>query len=181
MVSPAYREHVPSCPDGSGWTEALLDFGWVRVRHDGNLIREVVLGRPVFRRSDPVLAGLLDRAWRSGVHGLNLRFDLTGLSLFARRILAVCARIRFGEVKTYGELAEAAGYSGAARAAGQVLAHNRLAIFFPCHRVVAADYRLGGFAGGSILKRRLLELEGWRVAGRGFNARLLEPEVQDGK
>ncbi|MEO0025142.1 MAG: MGMT family protein [candidate division WOR-3 bacterium] len=160
--------------DGAGWTEALLDFGWVRVRHDGKLVRQVVLEEPVQGRSDPWMTKLLHRVWHYGLNGLDLKFDLSGLSRFARRILAVCARIRFGEVITYGALAQAAGYPGAARAVGQVMAHNRFAIFFPCHRVVGADGRLGGFTGGTGLKRRLLELEGWQIEGRGFNARLLK-------
>ncbi len=161
-------------PDGAGWTEVLLDFGWVRVQHDGKLVRQVVLGGPVQGRSEPWMAKLLHRVWHYGLSGLDLRFDFTGLSQFARRILAACARIRFGEVKTYGALAQTAGYPGAARAVGQVMAHNRFAIFFPCHRVVGADGRLGGFTGGTGLKRRLLELEGWRIEGSGSNARLLK-------
>jgi len=165
-------------PAGAGWTEVLLDFGWVRVQHDRKLIRQVVLGGPVQGRSDPWMADLLHQVWYYGLNGLDLKFDLAGLSRFARRILAVCAQIRFGEVKTYGALAQAAGYPGAARAVGQVMAYNRFAIFFPCHRVVGADGRLGGFTGGTGLKRRLLELEGWQIEGRGVNARLLKSRNQ---
>lgn len=162
--------------DSAVWTEALLDFGWVRVQHNGKLVRQVVFGGPVQGRSDPWMAELLKQAWHYGLNGLDLRFDLSGLGRFARRILSVCARIRFGEVKTYGALAQAAGYPAAARAVGQVMAHNRFAIFFPCHRVVGADGRLGGFTGGIRLKRRLLELEGWQFEGRGVDARLLRSQ-----
>ena len=65
-----------------------------------------------------------------------------------------------GEVVTYGELAALAGAPGAARAAGTFCARNRLALFVPCHRVVAAD-GIGSYGSlGISYKRRLLELEG---------------------
>jgi methylated-DNA-[protein]-cysteine S-methyltransferase len=65
-----------------------------------------------------------------------------------------------GEVVTYGELAALAGRPGAARAAGTFCARNRLALFVPCHRVVAAD-GLGSYGSlGLDYKRRLLALDG---------------------
>jgi len=65
-----------------------------------------------------------------------------------------------GETVTYGELAALAGAPGAARAAGSFCARNRLGIFVPCHRVVAAG-DLGSYGSlGLEYKRRLLELEG---------------------
>jgi O-6-methylguanine DNA methyltransferase len=78
--------------------------------------------------------------------------------------LADCARalrqVPRGEVVTYGELAALAGAPGAARAAGSFCARNRLGLFVPCHRVVAAD-GLGSYGSyGLAYKRRLLELEG---------------------
>ena len=64
-----------------------------------------------------------------------------------------------GEVVTYGELAALAGRPGAARAAGTFCAQNRLGVFVPCHRVVAAG-GLGGYGSlGASYKRRLLALE----------------------
>ncbi len=64
-----------------------------------------------------------------------------------------------GEVVTYGELAALAGRPGAARAAGSFCANNRLSVFIPCHRVVAAG-GLGGYGSlGLDYKRRLLALE----------------------
>lgn len=158
--------------DGSLWHEAQLDFGWVRVWQEGNLIKRVIIGQTVAGSSHPELERLLRQVWFHGLEGLNLRFDFSGVSRFTQKILAACAKIRFGEVKSYGELAAFAGAPGAARAVGQVMAHNRFAIFFPCHRVVGANGRLGGFTGGIRIKRRLLEFEGWKVRGSGFNARL---------
>ena len=75
-----------------------------------------------------------------------------------------CARalraVPRGEVVTYGELAALAGRPGAARAAGTFCARNRLGVFIPCHRVVAAG-GIGSFGDlGVDYKRRLLALEG---------------------
>jgi methylated-DNA-[protein]-cysteine S-methyltransferase len=77
-----------------------------------------------------------------------------------------CARalrdVPRGEVVTYGELAALAGAPGGARAAGSFCARNRLGLFVPCHRVVAAD-GLGSYGSYGVgYKRRLLELEGAR-------------------
>ena len=70
----------------------------------------------------------------------------------------------YGEVVAYGELAALAGYPRAGRAAGSFCARNRLSLVLPCHRVVAAG-GIGGYGShGVAFKRRLLELEGVRVA-----------------
>jgi methylated-DNA-[protein]-cysteine S-methyltransferase len=66
-------------------------------------------------------------------------------------------------VRTYGGLAKRVGRPGGARAVGQVMRSNPAPIVIPCHRVVAAGCRLGGFGGGRRIKTMLLELEGWRV------------------
>ena len=68
-------------------------------------------------------------------------------------------RIPFGETRSYGEVADALGRPGAARAVGSANARNVLPVVVPCHRVVAADGTLGGFNGGLHLKERLLEHE----------------------
>jgi methylated-DNA-[protein]-cysteine S-methyltransferase len=84
--------------------------------------------------------------------------DLSRLTDFERQISAIVQSIPRGETATYGEVAERAGRPGAARAVGQVMAHNPFAILVPCHRVVAKE-GLGGFAWGLGLKQRLLILE----------------------
>jgi methylated-DNA-[protein]-cysteine S-methyltransferase len=68
-------------------------------------------------------------------------------------------RIPFGETRSYGEVADALGRPGAARAVGSANARNVLPVVVPCHRVIAADGTLGGFNGGLHLKERLLEHE----------------------
>jgi methylated-DNA-[protein]-cysteine S-methyltransferase len=87
---------------------------------------------------------------------LDLEYDTPFLDRCAQELRTVPR----GEVVTYGELAALAGAPGAARAAGSFCARNRLGLFVPCHRVVAAG-GLGSYGSyGVDYKRRLLELEG---------------------
>jgi len=86
--------------------------------------------------------------------------DLEYETPFLERCARALRAIPRGEVVTYGELAALAGAPGAARAAGSFCARNRLCLFVPCHRVVAAG-GLGSYGSyGVAYKRRLLELEG---------------------
>jgi methylated-DNA-[protein]-cysteine S-methyltransferase len=86
--------------------------------------------------------------------------DLEYESEFFTRCAQALRTVPRGEVVTYGELAALAGAPGAARAAGSFCARNRLGLFVPCHRVVAAG-DLGSYGSlGVGYKRRLLELEG---------------------
>ncbi len=68
--------------------------------------------------------------------------------------------IPFGNVASYGQVAKAIGMQGAARAVGQALGNNPVAIVIPCHRVIASDGSLGGFSSGLNWKRKLLRHEG---------------------
>jgi len=91
----------------------------------------------------------------------DISIDLSGRTLFQRKVLQACRAIPWGSTRTYGELAEEAGYPGAARAVGSVMSNNRIPLIIPCHRVLAAS-GLGGFSAprGVSLKKRLLALEG---------------------
>jgi len=102
----------------------------------------------------------------------RLHVDAGRLSPFQRRVLGRCAGIRPGEVMTYGELARAVGSPRAARAVGQVLAHNPFPLLIPCHRVVGTGRRLTGFRGGLAWKEYLLAHEGWQVVGEAAKRRL---------
>ena len=86
---------------------------------------------------------------------------LDGLGLFARRVLTACRDIEFGQTVSYGRLAEMAGKPGAARAVGGILSKNPLPLIIPCHRVICANGKIGGFsaAGGKNLKEKLLKHE----------------------
>lgn len=92
---------------------------------------------------------------------LDVAIDPAALpSGFAGRVLAATAAIPRGQTSSYRAVAEAAGSPHAARAAGQALGANPLAIVVPCHRVLATDGGLGGYSGGLGRKRALLALEG---------------------
>ena len=95
-----------------------------------------------------------------------LPFDLDGVDPFDRAIYAGALLLAQGEVTTYGELAERAGFAKLqARETGQALGRNPLPLLIPCHRILAAGGRIGGFSapGGSATKERLLAHEGVRV------------------
>lgn len=88
--------------------------------------------------------------------------DLTGIPEFHRRVYAVTRGIPPGATLTYGEVAVRLGEPGAARAVGRALGRNPFALIVPCHRVLAAGHRPGGFSahGGATTKLRLLAIEG---------------------
>lgn len=90
----------------------------------------------------------------------NLPIDWSLVHGFAGRILRQTARIPFGDVRSYGQLAAQAGSPRAARAVGNALGSNPIPIVVPCHRVLHADGGLGGYSGGLDRKRYLLALEG---------------------
>ena len=91
-----------------------------------------------------------------------LAIDYGHASEFHRRVCEAARAIPAGQTLTYGELAARLGKPGAARAVGGVMARNSLPIIVPCHRVLAAGGRPGGFSapGGVTTKLRMLRLEG---------------------
>ncbi len=91
----------------------------------------------------------------------HLVLDMDGVPPFHQRVYALARQIPPGETLTYGELARRMGEPGAARAVGQALGYNPFAPVVPCHRVLAADGRSGGFSanGGVSTKLRMLLIE----------------------
>ena len=87
--------------------------------------------------------------------------DMEGVPDFHRRVYQLARRIPPGRTMTYGDVAARIGSPGSARAVGQALGRNPFAIVVPCHRVVAAGGRMGGFSanGGVATKLRLLAIE----------------------
>lgn len=78
---------------------------------------------------------------------------------FQQSVWRELQRIPFGETVTYGELARRVGRPKAVRAVGTANGKNPLSILVPCHRVVAANGKLGGYNGGAARKERLLKFE----------------------
>jgi methylated-DNA-[protein]-cysteine S-methyltransferase len=91
----------------------------------------------------------------------SIELDLTGIEPFDRRVAEVTREIPAGETLTYGEIASRIGAPGEARDVGAALGRNHFPIIVPCHRVVAANGKLGGFSapGGTRTKLCLLEIE----------------------
>ncbi|MGV9564573.1 methylated-DNA--[protein]-cysteine S-methyltransferase [Streptomyces sp. NPDC003480] len=87
---------------------------------------------------------------------LELRLEGTP---FQRSVWEQLRRIPYGETRSYGELADALGKSGASRAVGLANGRNPIGIIVPCHRVVGANGSLTGYGGGLDRKKRLLDFE----------------------
>ncbi len=88
--------------------------------------------------------------------------DMSRISPFHQQVYAIARAIPPGRTRTYGELAQQLGGLGLARAVGQALGMNPFAPVVPCHRVLAAGDRPGGFSaeGGAATKLRMLQIEG---------------------
>ena len=98
--------------------------------------------------------------WRVDIR----RIDISNLSAFEQAALLKAAQIPPGETRSYGWIAREIGHPHAARAVGQAMARNPVALFFPCHRVVDATGALHNYGYGVEMKARLLHMEGYRKA-----------------
>jgi methylated-DNA-[protein]-cysteine S-methyltransferase len=104
----------------------------------------------------------LDEYFEGRRRAFDLPLDWTLVGPFGRRVLDATARIPYGRVLTYTEVAAEAGSPRGSRAAGNALGANPIPIVVPCHRVLRGSGALGGYAGGLPRKQFLLELEGAR-------------------
>jgi methylated-DNA-[protein]-cysteine S-methyltransferase len=117
----------------------------------------------------PLIAEIIDRVRRycegEAVEFSDVAVDLDGVDGFRRAIYDAARQLKFGETATYGELAARSGHPGLARETGQALGANPAPLIIPCHRILAAGGRIGGFSapGGSATKHKMLALEGVRV------------------
>ena len=119
---------------------------------------------PEVRRALDRIAGLLGGE-RSDLSCIAL--DMDGVPPFHRRVYEVARTIAPGATLSYGDIAARLGARGASRAVGQALRRNPFAIVVPCHRVLAAGGKVGGFSadGGIATKLRLLSIEGTQAGG----------------
>ncbi|MFN3630483.1 MAG: methylated-DNA--[protein]-cysteine S-methyltransferase [Casimicrobiaceae bacterium] len=88
---------------------------------------------------------------------------------FQRAAWRALLAIPYGQTRSYAEQARALGRPTATRAVGAANSRNPIAILIPCHRVIAADGGLGGYAGGLPVKRALLAIEAGREAGNSLS------------
>jgi methylated-DNA-[protein]-cysteine S-methyltransferase len=147
---------------------AVTDRGLVRVAYDaehGDAVIEDLARRVSPRvleargKLDPV-ARELDEYFEGRRRGFDFPVDWTLAQGFTRRVLQATAKIPFGEVATYKDVAGHAGSPRGYRAAGNALGANPIPIVVPCHRVVASGGKLGGYTGGIERKLKLLAVEG---------------------
>ena len=116
---------------------------------------------------------------RGGMIDLTtIALDMDRIAEFERRVYEVSRFIPCGETRTYGAIARAIGEPNAARSVGQALGRNPYALIVPCHRVVAAGGKTGGFSGGGgvVTKLRILDIE--RGAAMRADAALDEPQLR---
>ncbi len=146
---------------------AATDRGFCRIAYDAEPERELerlarAFGVRVLRSALPIdpARRQLDEYFEGKRRQFDLRVDLALLAEFNRRVLQELARVPYGEIVTYGELAARAARPRAARAVGTVMNRNPLPIVLPCHRVIGANGKLVGYAGGLERKEALLRLEG---------------------
>ena len=135
--------------------------GLVTVELDGGKVLAVTFGDHPRHTSRRVTLSEARRWLRDWFRGRPVKppLKLEGTP-FTRRVYKVVRRIPRGATLTYGDVADAAGKPGAARAVGNVMSQNPICLFIPCHRVVASN-GIGGWGGEGGLKQKqfLLDLE----------------------
>ncbi len=99
-------------------------------------------------------------------------FDWTDGTGFQQKVWRAMSKITSGKTLSYGEIASAIGKPNASRAVGGACGANPIPVLVPCHRVLAANKKIGGFSGGLHWKRLLLEREGVKVAATKAGVRV---------
>ncbi len=156
--------------------------GWAGVAGTAKGVNAIVLAKPSRRAAEQALGtravqgeGSPSRVARQAVRTartqiaaylvgrrrtLDFPVDLSGGTSFQRKVWQAALRIPYGRARSYQWIASKVGGKQYARAVGSALGANPVLLIVPCHRVVAHDASLGGFACGLAVKRKLLELEG---------------------
>ncbi|MDT5189022.1 MAG: methylated-DNA-[protein]-cysteine S-methyltransferase [Mycobacterium sp.] len=136
------------------------DFGLTRVAFTGDTAPATDTGIGV-GRAHVFEAGRQIDEYLGGVRrDFTVPIDWSGVSDFDATVLQILPATGYGETTSYGAIAQRMDRpSGDARKIGGALARNRVLIIVPCHRVLAADGSLTGYAGGLAVKRTLLDLE----------------------
>ncbi|HET7760314.1 MAG TPA: methylated-DNA--[protein]-cysteine S-methyltransferase [Gaiellaceae bacterium] len=164
LLDVAYELH--DSPVGTLFV-AVTDHGVCEIHYDADPAAEADrlarhFGARVLRSPRPTddARRQLDEYFAGTRQDFELEVDLRPAREFGRAVLEQLARVPYGELTTYGTLAERAGKPRAARAVGTIMNRNPIPIVLPCHRVVGSSGSLVGYAGGLDRKRLLLELEG---------------------
>jgi methylated-DNA-[protein]-cysteine S-methyltransferase len=144
--------------------------GLVELGFDGDAELDFYLGRLSTKLSPRVLESPgrldpvrreLDEYFAGKRHDFDVPLDWSLTRGFTQRILRATAKVPYGEVSTYRNMAAKAGNERAVRAAGNALGANPIPIVVPCHRILRTGGSLGGYGGGPERKQFLLKLEGF--------------------
>lgn len=155
------------------WSEVGLTGVWLPESRAGGLKRKIESRVPMPIESAPMdeialVIAAIQRLLAGEPEDLRaVRLDWSAVPHIARRVYELAREVAPGRVVTYGWLAHQLGDAADARGVGQALGANPFPIVVPCHRVIAADGRLGGFSapGGTTTKQRLLAIENARPDG----------------
>ncbi len=155
---------------GEEWTACFSPEGLMRLWFPGQFQSiEVAPCGPEESKNFKAHANLTKtwlKAYLSGKSSDNLpkpTLDLKQGTVFQQKIWKTLQKIPFGKTKSYGEIAKSIKNPKAVRAAGGACGANPVPLIIPCHRVLAANGKLGGFSGGLAWKKRLLAMEGITV------------------
>jgi methylated-DNA-[protein]-cysteine S-methyltransferase len=153
-------------PVGLAWTERglrRLQLPYV----DRDTTADLLGGRDAVEADPPDWLARTIRELQRYFSGTELKFSEVPLDLeaepeFHRDIYLEMLKLGWGETVTYGELAARVGAPGEAQAVGRAMGQNPIAVVIPCHRVLAAGNKIGGYSapGGKATKRKLLDMEG---------------------
>lgn len=158
---------------GIGWSDAGVTRFLLPARSaeatERSLLRRLPGASPGAPPPDVLEAVAAVRQYSQGVEVdfSDIRLDLEGQEEFFKQIYATTRRVGWGQTTTYGALAKALGAGPeTARDVGQAMARNPVPLIIPCHRVLAAGGKVGGFSapGGAVTKIRMLEMEGVHIA-----------------
>ena len=145
-----------------GWFRAGNRDTPLAVRMNNGMVEEILLNAPAEREPthgpEARVARELDEYLTGQRRSFDFPIELHGTP-FEMQVWKALQDIPYGSTVTYGEVATGVGKPGAARAVGSANGRNPIPIVVPCHRVVAAGRKIGGYGGGLALKRRLLDLE----------------------
>ena len=135
--------------------------GWITISEEKNLVTSIKFGKNKNKGKNIVLIKLKKQILefiKGKRKKFSIKLHITGSSL-QKKIWKQLSNIRYGNTKTYGEIAEVLRTSP--RYVGNVCGQNNHLLVIPCHRVIRSDGRLGGFSGlgGIKLKQKLIKIE----------------------
>ena len=142
----------------------LSPIGWFEMESDNNKITKLIFCKTPGVIKKPETSVLqqccleLDEYFAGRRKKFDVKAAFTGTS-FQSKVWQELLKIPYGKTISYADLAKAAGNPKACRAAGSANGKNPIAIIIPCHRVIASNGGLGGYAYGLEAKKQLLDLE----------------------